>query len=82
MVLAPIMGGAAWLLDGVFIGATRTADMRNMMFVSLCAYFLAIWLLLDRFGNHGLWAALLIMFVVRGVTLALRYPSLEAEADA
>jgi MATE family multidrug resistance protein len=82
MVLAPIMGGAAWLLDGVFIGATRTADMRNMMFVSLCTYFVAIWLLLDRFGNHGLWAALLIMFVVRGVTLALRYPSLEAEADA
>lgn len=81
MVLAPIMGGAAWLLDGVFIGATRTADMRNMMFISLCAYFLAIWLLLERFGNHGLWAALLIMFVVRGVTLALRYPSLEAEAD-
>ena len=40
-----------------------------------------IWLLLDRFGNHGLWAAMLIMFAVRGVTLALRYPSLEAEVD-
>ena len=32
MVLAPLVGAAAWMLDGIFIGATRTADMRNMMF--------------------------------------------------
>ena len=32
------------------------------------------------FGNHGLWAALLIAFVVRGVTLGLRYPALERTA--
>ena len=33
-------------------------------------------------GNHGLWAALLISFIARGVTLGLAYPKLEAEADA
>lgn len=81
MVAAPVLGVLAWMMDGVFIGATRTADMRNMMIVSTIIYFGLIWLLLDRFGNHGLWAALILFFVVRGITLALRYPALEAEAD-
>lgn len=81
MVAAPVLGVLAWMMDGVFIGATRTADMRNMMILSTAIYFGAIWALLDRFGNHGLWAALIIFFVVRGISLALRYPALEAEAD-
>ena len=81
IVLAPTLGVLAWMMDGVFIGATRTADMRNMMIVSTAVYFAALWLLLDRFGNHGLWAALIIFFVVRGITLAMRYPALEAAAD-
>ena len=37
--------------------------------------------LLPLLGNHGLWAALLISFVARGITLGLRYPALEAEAE-
>jgi MATE family multidrug resistance protein len=37
-------------------------------------------LLLPAFGNHGLWAALMIFFVARGVTLGLRYPALERDA--
>jgi len=34
MVAAPLLGALAWMLDGVFIGATRTQDMRNMMILS------------------------------------------------
>lgn len=82
MVLAPLLGLAAWMLDGVFIGATRTRAMRNMMAVSLGAYLLALWGLLPIGGNHGLWAALLISFVMRGLTLGLCYPALEATAAA
>ncbi|WP_417249317.1 MATE family efflux transporter [Celeribacter sp.] len=81
MVAAPIAGVAAWMLDGVFIGATRTRDMRNMMMVSVVVYFAATTALIPIMGNHGLWAALLISYVTRGVTLAMRYPSLEREAD-
>lgn len=81
MVLAPLAGLAAWMLDGVFIGATRTGDMRNMMALSFLVYAAAIAVLVPAFGNHGLWAALLISFVARGVTLGLRYPALEAQAD-
>ncbi|MCX7301130.1 MAG: MATE family efflux transporter [Rhodobacterales bacterium] len=80
MVLAPLLGIAAWMLDGIFIGATRTRDMRNMMAVSAGIYFLIALPLMSLFGNHGLWMAMLISFVVRGITLGLRYPSLERTA--
>jgi len=80
MVVAPVLGWAAWMLDGIFVGATRSGDMRNMMVVSFGIYAAAVWLLMPGYGNHGLWAALLISFVARGVSLALRYRALEAQA--
>ncbi|RXV63806.1 MATE family efflux transporter [Roseovarius sp. A46] len=76
-VAAPLLGLAPFMLDGVFIGATRTGDMRNMMALSLALYALAVAVLVPAFGNHGLWAALLFSFVARGVTLWRRYPALE-----
>jgi MATE family multidrug resistance protein len=81
MVAAPVLGLAAWMLDGIFIGATRSRDMRNMMAVSFAVYVAAAAALVPALANHGLWIAFLISFVVRGITLGLRYPSLEAEAD-
>ena len=75
------MGGASWMLDGVFIGATRSRDMRNMMVVSFAIYVIALLVLMPVFGNHGLWAAMMVFFVARGVTLAIKYPALEAAAD-
>ena len=81
MVAAPLVGVGAWMLDGIFIGATRTQDMRNMMIVSAVTYFITVIPLMAAFGNHGLWLGLLLNFVVRGLTLAVRYPALEAQAD-
>ncbi|MGY9049426.1 MAG: MATE family efflux transporter [Rhodobacterales bacterium] len=80
MVAAPVLGLAAFMLDGIFIGATRTADMRNMMILSALIYVGAVIVLLPLLGNHGLWAALLISLVARGVTLGWRYPALERAA--
>lgn len=80
MVLAPFSGVAAWMFDGIFIGATRTRDMRNMMALSFAIYAAAIYVLTPIWGNHGLWISLLLVFAVRGLTLALRYPALEAQA--
>ena len=80
MVAAPLVGCAAWMLDGIFIGAGRGRDMRNMMAISFVLYWLAVFALLPVMGNHGLWAAILISFVARGVTLGLRYPALERAA--
>ncbi|WP_421703419.1 MATE family efflux transporter [Aliiroseovarius sp.] len=80
MALAPLIGWAAWMLDGIFIGATRTRDLRNMMALSFAVYLVALAVCLPLWGNHGLWLALLISFVARGVTLASKYPALEAQA--
>jgi len=80
VVAVPVLGLAPYMLDGIFIGATRTRDMRNMMALSLAVYGAAVLLLMPLFGNHGLWAALLISFAARGITLALRYPALERAA--
>ena len=77
MVIAPLVGCAAWMLDGIFIGAARGRDMRNMMILSAVIYVVAAAVLIPVFGNHGVWAALLISFAARGVTLAARYPALE-----
>ena len=82
MVAAPLLGALAWMLDGVFIGATRTKDMRNMMVLSFLGYCGLVLLLLPSFGNHGLWMAMNGFFILRGVSLALRYPALERVAAA
>jgi MATE family multidrug resistance protein len=77
---APLIGIAAWMLDGIFIGATETRAMRNAALASVTVYGVAVAVLLPAFGNHGLWAALMVLNATRGVTLALRYPALEARA--
>jgi MATE family, multidrug efflux pump len=72
--LTPLFGVAAFQFDGVFIGATWSDDMRNMMLVSVGVY-VAVWQISTPWlGNHGLWLALISFLAVRGITLAARYP--------
>lgn len=80
MVAAPLVGCAAWMLDGIFFGATRSADMRNMMALSAVIYVIALLILMPLVCNHGLWLALLISFIARGITLGWKYPALERAA--
>jgi MATE family multidrug resistance protein len=77
MVVSPLVSVWSFLLDGVFIGATRTAAMRNAMVLSLAIFLLANWLLLPALGNHGLWLSLMIFMIARGLTMAMYYPALE-----
>ena len=80
LILAPVVSVWAFLLDGVFIGATRTAEMRNGMAVSLVAFALAAWLLMPLWGNHGLWLSLLLLMSARGLWLGVIYARHEPEA--
>lgn len=80
VALAPLVGAPAFMLDGIFIGATRTRDMRNAVAVALALYLAALWPLVALFGAEGLWIGLLLFLGLRGVTLQLRYPALEAAA--
>lgn len=77
MALSPLFSAAPFMLDGIFIGATRTKDMRNMMALSALVYFVAALALMPVFGNHGLWIALIISYIARAATLGARYPALE-----
>ena len=81
LIAAPVFGVSAFILDGIYLGATETTVMRNMMALSLVIYWLSIALLVPILGNHGLWSSLLICYLARGATLAIKYPALEALAD-
>ena len=74
-VLAPILGVAAYIFDGIYIGATWTRDMRNLMVAALTIY-LVMWWSLQSLGNGGLWLALLIFLAARGLLQAARFPAL------
>ncbi|GAB7527560.1 MATE family efflux transporter [Paraburkholderia sp. 2C] len=75
--LSPIVSVWGFLLDGVFIGATRTRELMMSMVVSLAVFVAASWAFAGPGGNHGLWAALLVFMAARGVTLARYVPRVE-----
>jgi MATE family multidrug resistance protein len=80
IAVAPLIGVASWMFDGIFIGATLTREMRNAMAVSVAVYALALATLPGVYGNHGLWAALMVLNAVRGLTMAAYYPRAERAA--
>jgi MATE family multidrug resistance protein len=78
--LLPVVAVMAYQFDGIFIGATEGALMRNAMIISAALFFLLSYLMTEAVGNHGLWGALWIWMVLRATTLAAVYPRLEARA--
>ncbi|EOS1165896.1 TPA: MATE family efflux transporter DinF [Escherichia coli] len=68
-VILPLVGVWCYLLDGMFIGATRAAEMRNSMAVAAAGFALTL-LTLPWLGNHGLWLALTVFLALRGLSLA------------
>jgi len=74
--LTAVTGALAFQMDGVFIGATWSSAMRNMMLAAFAGYLLALAVFVPLFGNHGLWLALNLFLAFRGIFLALRLPGL------
>ena len=81
MAVSPIVSVWSFQLDGIFIGTTRTAEMRNAMIVSLVVYLAATALLVPLLGNHGLWLAFLVFMAARAVSLGYCYPKLERAVE-
>jgi len=71
----PVLSVWCYQLDGIFIGAVRTVDMRNTAVASLALFFASFWVL-TPYGNHGLWVALVLFNVGRALALGLYYPRL------
>ncbi|WP_455426100.1 MATE family efflux transporter DinF [Dryocola sp. LX212] len=67
-IVLPVVGVWCYLLDGMFIGATRGAEMRNSMAVAAAGFGLAL-LTVPWLGNHGLWLALAVFLALRGLSL-------------
>ena len=80
LVAAPLVGVAAWVYDGIFIGALMTGDMLRAMFASVVIYVVALAVLVPMAGNHGLWAALMVLNGARTLAMWRLYPKVAAQA--
>jgi MATE family multidrug resistance protein len=68
-VLSPLVSVWGFQLDGIYIGATGTKALRDSMVISACGFLMGTLLLQPSFGNHGLWASLMLLMLLRGATL-------------
>lgn len=73
LVISPLISVWSYLYDGVYVGATRSKEMRDLMLLSTFAVFLPAWYLLQDYGNHGLWLAFTIFMASRGVGMHVWY---------
>ncbi len=71
-ILAPLVASVCYIWDGIFIGATATRGLRNAMVVSTFVIYLpAHYLFLSLWGIQGMWAALVLFMLARGISLSL-----------
>ena len=82
MVAAPVVSIWSLQLDGIFIGATRSAEMRNAMIVSLLVYLITTEAFRPMLGNHGIWLGFTVFMISRGLTLSYYFPRIERAIGA
>jgi MATE family multidrug resistance protein len=76
LIIAPVVNSVCFIWDGVFIGATATAAMRNSMLIATILVFVPVYFISAPFaGIHALWMAMTAFMVARGLILTLYAPS-------
>jgi MATE family multidrug resistance protein len=73
MIASPLVSVWCFLYDGVYVGATRAKEMRDIMIGSTLFVFLPAWYFLQPLGNDGLWLAFLLFMASRGVGMYIGY---------
>ena len=73
LIASPLISVWSFLYDGVYVGMTRSREMRNIMLVSTFVVFLPTWFLTRPFDNHGLLFAFLVFLAARGIGMHLGY---------
>ena len=73
LVISPLISVWSFLYDGVYVGATRAREMRDIMLLSTILVFLPAWYLLQGYGNHGLWLAFMLFLASRGIGMHIGY---------
>ena len=69
IIIIPPAASFCYQLDGIFIGASQTKEIRNAMIVSVLSFIGISIYLTSHFGNHGLWFSLLLFMILRALTL-------------
>jgi len=76
LIVAPVVNSVCFIWDGVYIGATATAAMRNSMLIATVLVFVPVYYISEPFaGVHALWMAMTAFMIARGVILTLYAPS-------
>jgi len=73
LIISPLISVWSFLYDGVYVGATRAREMRDIMIISTFVVFLPAWYLLQGLGNHGLWLAFTLFMASRGIGMHIWY---------
>ena len=74
--LIPPVASFCYQFDGIFIGASQTAEIRNSMIISVILFILFSVYLIQNLGNHGLWLSILFFMVIRAITLNFFFPKI------
>ncbi len=69
VIIIPPIASFCYQLDGIFIGASQTKEMRNAMIISVLSFIIISIYLTKYFGNHGLWFSLMCFMILRSLTL-------------
>ncbi len=72
LIASPVISVWSFLYDGVYVGATRAREMRNIMIASALV-FLGTWYVTQPFGNDGLWFSYMVFLASRGIGMHLYY---------
>ncbi|WP_144392236.1 MATE family efflux transporter [Pleionea sediminis] len=77
LVFVPLIAVWSYWLDGIFVGITRTSEMRNSMLIAVIFVFIPAMFSVKLFGNHGLWLAFYCFMLMRASGLVYYLIKLE-----
>ncbi len=77
IILMPFFTFSSFIWDGIYIGVTASREMRNSMIASTMLIFApAFYLLHETMGNHGLWLAMMLFMLARGIFQTALFPKI------
>ncbi len=76
VIIIPPIASFCYQLDGIFIGATQTKEMRNSMIISVIVYISLSIFLVKELHNYGIWFSLLLLMILRASTLHFHFPNI------
>ena len=72
LLIVPLLSCVAFILDGIFIGATASAAIRDTMLLSAATFFITYYLLQGVTGIQALYVGYMAHLIVRTIFMSLR----------